>query len=451
LDSVQSATEPVRWLHEYGRDTSSPKKVLDLSDLVAEAVEICQLWSRAELERTGVQVRYEVSLAEKCHVQGVPDQIFWVVLNLLKNAVEALPEGGRIIVKTCIKENQIILSVQDNGTGIPVGAINQIVQAFWTSKEGHAGMGLTFSSEIIRQHRGSMGLKRAKPHGTCFVVRFPYVRDPMNQGLARVERATEKGFRILLIEDQPPVLKILKEGLELLGQRPLCASSVEEGLRILHAADVDAIVCELAMPETDGWEAAADVRRFCLEQDRPRPPFIILTGCAPCADENGTDSHPGVARVLTKPVKVLELLEAITEEIGKSSANDAFSGKVDRIDLLEYVQLLLLNGHKMVLEVLSRDGTKGHIFLDRGEIRGARCGALRGENALYRCLTFGGGTFSTLPWCEPEEGAINKSAMFLLVEAARKRDEINHNESETDGLIGESTATTERLGVPLSK
>lgn len=435
LESAQSAAESVRWLHQFGRDTThkttSRKEVLDLSDAVDEAVEICKLWSRAELERTGIQVRYHVTLKPHCYVQGVPDQVSWVALNLLKNAVEAIPDGGRIKVRTFVKNNRAILNVQDNGVGIPPGGMDYMTQAFWTSKEAHAGMGLTFNSEIIRQHRGSMGVKRATPRGTCFVVRFPYVRDPMKQGQAQAEGPTKKGFHILLIEDEAPVLRIFDEGLTLLGQNPVCASSVKEGLRILQATEIDAIVCELAMPETNGWEAAAAVRRFYLEKDRPKPPVVILTGCAPCDDEDATDGHPGVDRVLGKPIKVSQLLEAITEEIGKSCASDVFSGKIDRIDLLEYVQLLLLNGHKAVLEILPRQGAKGLIFLDKGEIRHAMCGDLQGEEALYRCLSFKGGTFSNLPWVEPDAETVNKSAMFLLVEAARRRDEIRHSEPET--------------------
>jgi CheY-like chemotaxis protein len=427
LESAQSATETVRWIHQFGRTstahTDSEKELFNLSDLVEEAVEICKFWSRAELERTGARIKYEVGLAEDCFVEGIPDQISWVALNILKNAVEALPNGGRIKVKSYVEKNLAILRVEDNGIGIKLEEINNLTQAFWTSKEGHAGMGLTFNSEIIRRHKGKMGIKRMKPHGTCFVVRLPVAINRTKNGRPRSDELSERGFRILLIEDDERVLRILEEGLKLLGQQTVCAMSVEEGLKILHQTEVDAIVCELAMPDKSGWEAAAAVREVFLEKNMPKAPFIALMGYAgPEQDE--MDPSTGVDRVMAKPIKVPQLLEIITQEIGKESAGGAFSGKVDKIDLLEYVQLLLLNGRRIVLEVSSTEGMKGHIFVDRGEILHAICGDLRGEDALYKCLTFKSGTFSTLPWQEPEEVTINKSAMFLLVEAARKKDDM---------------------------
>ena len=427
LESAQAATETVKWLHQFGRtpktSADSQKELFDFSDLVEEAVEICKFWSRAELEQTGARIKYEVSLKKDCLVEGIPDQISWVALNILKNAVEALPNGGRIKVKTYIDENLAILRVEDNGIGIKLEEINNLTQAFWTSKEGHAGMGLTFNSEIIRRHKGKMGIKRMKPHGTCFVVRLPVAINRTKNGQPRSDEFSERGFRILLIEDDERVLRILEEGLKLLGQQPICAMSVEEGLEKLHQSEVDAIVCELAMPDISGWEAAAAVREVFREKNIPKPPFVALMGYADPEQEE-VDPSTGVDRVLAKPIKVPQLLEIITQEIGKESAGGAFSGKVDKIDLLEYVQLLLLNGRRIVLEVSSTEGMKGLIFVDRGEILHAICGDLRGEDALYKCLTFKSGTFSTRPWQEPEEVTINRSAMFLLVEAARKKDDM---------------------------
>ncbi len=427
LESTQSATETVKWLHQFGRTPKrsgdSQKELFDLSDIVDEAVEICKFWSRAELERTGAQIKYEVSLKKDCLVEGIPDQISWVALNVLKNAAEALPSGGRIKIKTYIDENLAVLRVEDNGIGIPRDAINNLTQAFWTSKEGHAGMGLTFNSEIIRRHKGKLGIKRIKPHGSCFVVRLPLAVGKAKNELMQTDSLVERGFRVLLVEEDERVLRILEEGLKLLGQQPICASSVEQGIQIIRQTEVDAIVCELAMPDKTGWQAARAVREVFLEKNSPKPPFIALTGyAAPEHDE--LDPAMGVDRVLVKPIKVPHLLEIITQEIGKESGGGSFSGKVDRIDLLEYVQLLLLNGRRIVLDVTSSEGMKGLIFVDRGEILHAICGDLLGEDALYKCLTFRSGTFSTLPWQEPEEVTINRSAMFLLVEAARKKDDM---------------------------
>ena len=126
-----------------------------------------------------------------------------------------------------------------------------------------------------------------------------------------------------MIEDDERVLRILEEGLKLLGQQPICASSVEQGVEIIQRTEIDAIVCELAMPDKTGWQAAATVREVFLEKNMPKPPFIALTGYA-APEQDEVDPSTGVDRVLAKPIKVPHLLEIITQEIGKESAGWRF-------------------------------------------------------------------------------------------------------------------------------
>lgn len=440
VESTRPAAEAVRWLQQFGRElpygVTQRKELFDLTNLVKEAVEICKLWSVTELAKNNIQISYRLELTSGCHVEGVPDQIVWVILNLLKNAVEAMPSGGRIKIRTSIKGNQVILLVQDSGVGIQADYIKDITVAFWTSKESHAGMGLTFNAGIVRQHKGTMGVKRVHPHGTGFVVRLPHVKDLSKLRRVPTKDSSDGAYRILLIDDDERVIKMLEEGFKRLNQTTFTACTGRDGLGILEENGIDAVVCELALGEMNGWEVGKAVRELCLRKNVPRPPIIVLTGFARQITEDEVSAHSEIDRILDKPIEVPRLLEIISEEIHKVSANAAFSGRVDRIDLLEYLQLLLLNGQQVILEIASRDGTDAYIYLDKGEIRHALCGDLEGEEALYRCLTFKGGTFSGLPWNPPKKVTINKPSQFLLIEAAHRRDEMRTETTLTVGRPG---------------
>ncbi|MEW6137025.1 MAG: PAS domain S-box protein [Thermodesulfobacteriota bacterium] len=428
LESVRSATETVRWLQRFGREpapgTGLVREVFDLTDAVEEAIEVCRLWSKADLDRKKISITYEMGLSKGCYVSGVPDQINWVVLNLLKNAVEALPKGGKIRVKTYVKDGQAILKVRDNGVGIREEHLKWVAMAFWTSKKDHAGMGLTFNCEIIRKHGGAMGLKRMKPHGTTFTVRLPYVKDLSKERKNLARKALKKGLRILFIDDDEPIVRTFEKGMKLLGHKVYTAPSGELGLKLFDETTVDAVVCDLAMPGMNGWEVASAVAAACQARNSPKPPFIILTGWANPADEEEILAHAGVDRLVYKPIAVPKLVDIVKEELDKAGGESAFSGRVEGVDILEYMQLLMLSGRKVVLEIVSREGANGFIFIEDGEIRHAVCGEKEGEEALYRCLTFKGGSFSSLPWIPPERVTIDKPGMLLLVEAARKRDEM---------------------------
>jgi PAS domain S-box-containing protein len=428
VESVKAATESVRWLQQFGRERPHrgvPKKeVFDLSESIQEALEVCKLWSKAELERKKIEITYDVDTLRGCWIEGIPDQISWMAFNILKNAVEALPKGGKIKIRAGLKNEQVILTVQDNGTGIRIQDIKHITVAFWTTKDAHAGIGLSFSCGIIRQHGGTMGVKRMKPRGTTFTVRLPWIKDPSEKRKALAREATERGFRVLLIDDDEPVIRIFEKGLRILGQTTYSALSGQQGINIFKELEVDAVVCDLAMTGVNGWEVAKAMNEHCIEKGVSRPPFIMLTGWAGQLSEEEIQAHNEVDRIVQKPINVPALLEIIADEISRASTTMAFSGMVEGIDLLEYMQLMILTGKPVLVEVLLKTGLKGLIYLDKGKFLHATCGELEGEEAVYRCVNFAGGSFSNLPWQNPERLSINKPGDFLLMEAARRRDEM---------------------------
>lgn len=444
LASARTVTEAVRWLQHFGRERpysgAAPKEVFDFTDAVSEAVELCKLWSKADLEKRNIFIDHDLKLTRGCYIYGTPDQLAWMSLNLLKNAVEALHSGGNIRVKTNVKGDQVVLKVQDDGDGIPAQNIQHITEAFWTTKSAHAGMGLTFNCEIIRRHGGSMGVKRIRPHGSIFMVRLPYIKDPSQMRKALAKEASDKGFRILFVDDEEPLVRMFEKGLSLLGQTVLAATSGKEAVEIFKTEKVDAIVCDLAMPEMNGRQVAAAIRRVADDKGIVKPPFIILSGHASPADEEETLAHPGIDRFLQKPITVPKLLEAISDEVQKATGHSSFSGRIEGIDLLEYLQLLILNARKLVLEISPRDGAAGLIYVKKGEICHAECGKMEGEEALYECLTFKGGTFSSHPWRDPEKITIKRPAQFLLIQAARRRDELRSK--QTDEYVPEDDDTT---------
>ena len=446
LSSARTVTEAVRWLQHFGRERPysgvAPKEVFDFTDAVSEAVELCKLWSKADLEKRNVYIEHKLQLTKGCFLYGTPDQLAWMSLNLLKNAVEALHSGGTIHVKTDVKGDQVVLTVQDSGDGIPAQNIQHITEAFWTTKAAHAGMGLTFNCEIIRRHGGSMGVKRIRPRGSIFMVRLPYIKDPSQMRKALAKEASDKGFKILFVDDEEPLVRMFEKGLSLLGQTVLTATSGKQAVEIFKSEKVDAIVCDLAMPEMNGREVSAAIRRVADDKGMVKPPFIILSGHASPADEEETLAHPGIDRFLQKPITVPKLLEVISDEVQKATGHSSFSGRIEGIDLLEYLQLLILNARKLVLEIAPRDGNAGRIFVKKGEICHAECGRLEGEEALYECLTFKGGTFSSHAWRDPEKVTIKRPAQFLLIQAARRRDELRSKQAEEYDSSDDDTTTT---------
>lgn len=409
------------------RFSEAQMDVFDIGETVRDAVDKSAVHPKDNLSTRGVDIAVDLDIAEKCFVEGEEQEMIEVIIHLLNNAVEALPVGGKIKVKTAVRDDKVILRVRDNGVGIPEKNIGRVFEPFWSTKEAHAGMGLTVCFGIVRRHKGTITLESRKLHGTTFTVTLPYATKPAHKEKPLPTQISERSYRILLCDDDEPIVTIFEKGLKKLGHTPIPTYSGQEALRAFRDHEVDAIVCDLAMPGMNGWEVARAIHETCLERGVPKPPFIMLTGWAGQLADDEILSHPDVDVILEKPLKVPALLETVAREVRGAGSESTFSGRVDGIDLLEYVQLVMLTGKPTVVEVRLKKGLRGLLYMKKGQIRHAVCGDLEGEEAVYRCLNYEGGSFTNLPWREPEKISIDKPGEFLLIEAARRRDEQKKN------------------------
>jgi two-component system chemotaxis response regulator CheB len=123
-----------------------------------------------------------------------------------------------------------------------------------------------------------------------------------------------------------------------------------------------------------------------------------------------------------------------------AALQEDFCGYVDKVDIIEYLQFVLLSGKPTVLEVFSESGETGRIFARNGNVVHAVCRQLEGEEALFRCLGFRGGKFVNRPWSEPAKITVHRPGDYLIMEAARRRDDILAGirfEDETEDELGE--------------
>lgn len=178
LESSRSGAETVRRLQTFARSRtgrfSTEAQVFDLSELVWQAVEMSKIRWKTIPEREGISVNMVENLGRHCMVQGRQNEIFEVVVNLIGNAVEALPHGGDIRVGTVAEDGWVILTVEDNGVGIAEENLGKIFQPFFTTKGcERAGMGLAGSYGIVTRHRGEISVRSIPGEGAAFTIRLP--------------------------------------------------------------------------------------------------------------------------------------------------------------------------------------------------------------------------------------------------------------------------------------
>jgi CheY-like chemotaxis protein len=214
-------------------------------------------------------------------VQADPGQIQQVVMNLVVNARDAMPTGGRISIETEIVQvargqmrfpqaapgSYVQLSVQDTGCGMDESTLARIFEPFFTTKGAGkgTGMGLATVQEIVAQCGGHISVESRPGAGSLFRLIFP----PVTSGLSAWEvdsapEAIPRGTEtILVVEDETPVLRLMARVLRIQGYRVLEAGSGTEALQLLknQPSPIDLLLTDVVMPDMHGLALAEQLRK----------------------------------------------------------------------------------------------------------------------------------------------------------------------------------------------
>lgn len=154
------------------------------------AVERVLALSRKKLQHSDIEIELKLD-PNLPPVNGMPDQIAQVFLNLIVNAAEAMADGGKLRIKSGADSEQITVRFTDNGPGIAPEDLAHIFEPFYTTKESGTGLGLAVSYNIIESHGGSIGVESVPGHGTTFTVRLP-IASPVKPPAKRRKGAKAK-------------------------------------------------------------------------------------------------------------------------------------------------------------------------------------------------------------------------------------------------------------------
>ncbi len=286
-------------------------RVFDMSELVRQAVELTKPFWQTYPQSKGIKVDLKTDLIDGCFVRGDQAQIFEVLVNLIKNAAEAVIEGGKIAVSVSADNGRVVFSVRDTGLGIHEDNMPRLFTPFFTTKaETGTGLGLATSRGIIDAHGGTINVKSAQGKGTAFWVKLPQAPGPPQIEPSAAPTVHRK-LNILSVDDMASTLMVLRLGLEGFHHKVFTAQSGEEALEIVRKNPIDLVLCDLAMPGMNGWEVGRRIRLLREHRQDPGPRFILLTAWGNKSFDETQVSESGVDAILEKPIDINELVNTI--------------------------------------------------------------------------------------------------------------------------------------------
>ena len=295
-------------------------KVFDLTDAVMQSLELTDLWWESRPWKDRVEVTLDVDLTPGCHVEGEEGEIIELVFHLVKNAIEAISRRGNITVKTSVIAEQVVLEVVDNGMAIPRENVRQMFSPLWTTKgTGRRGMGLARVSTVVRHHGGGISVESKPSKGTAFTVKFPLAEEILEIDDTETVRSATPVLRILIVDDKASTARLLERGLSRYGHRVHSASSSEQAVTIFDTEGLDLVICNLTMPESEGWQLATQLQARSREKGVPKTAYILLVEERNGTQESAKLAEHGVDQVVPKPVNIPELVAIVTNFVQRTS------------------------------------------------------------------------------------------------------------------------------------
>ncbi|MBS0658607.1 MAG: response regulator [Verrucomicrobia bacterium] len=309
--AASDAASVVRRLQQFYRPREDREALaaVDLNRVVEQAVRLTQPRWKSQAQGAGTTIEVTTELGVVPVVAGQEAALREALTNLIFNAVDALPRGGAITVRTRQMGESARLSVSDNGTGMTEAVKLRCLEPFFSTKGQRGnGLGLAMVFGIVQRHGGSLELESELGQGTTITLVLPLHPSPPVGASDSTGGAEARSLRVLVIEDEAMVRDLLVQALEVEGHRVTGAENGEEGMRKFLAEAFDLVITDMAMPGMSGEQVAALVK-----QRESQTPVILLTGFAEFLERK---SVPSVDVVLSKPVDMLGLRKAVGKALG---------------------------------------------------------------------------------------------------------------------------------------
>ncbi len=321
--AAMDGARTVRRLQDFtGIRRDQPAVAVELNQVVQQVLEATESTWRQDARRRGVEIEVLTDLAERLpNIAGDPAELREAFTNLVLNAVDAMPKGGQLTLRTSSPEGQVMVEVIDTGTGIPEPIRQKIFDPFFTTKGPKGtGLGLSMAYGILARHSGRITVESEEGRGTTFRLIFP-PSDQVAEAAAEPAPASDSSLvlRCLVVDDEEEVAEVVADILTTAGHVAVVAGSGQAAVDLFSAEPFDLVFTDLAMPGMTGWQVARAVKART-----PEVGVVMMSGF-------GVEVEPaelrtnGVDLVLSKPLQIKDVLRAMAtiQRAGRARAGEA--------------------------------------------------------------------------------------------------------------------------------
>jgi signal transduction histidine kinase/AmiR/NasT family two-component response regulator len=315
--SSKDGAETVRRIQEFsGMRRDKEFTPLSLNELITDVTNVTQPRWKEQTQKKGIQIELTRKLGKVPQILGNPSELREVLTNIIFNAVDAMPNGGEIAISTAVQaEDWVEMRIVDTGIGMTEEVKRRVFDPFFTTKGvTNTGLGMSVSYGIVKRHGGEILIESEPGEGTTFIIHLPtgYVDEIPEERTVKPIPVTPtvqetQGARILVIDDEDSVRKILYQMLKAKGCEVVLASDGEEGIERFKQEPFDLVFTDLGMPKISGWEVGK-----ALKEIDPKVPVALITGWGMELNKERM-KESGIDLVVSKPFNFDQVIQLVSE------------------------------------------------------------------------------------------------------------------------------------------
>lgn len=324
IKTAEDGAKTVKRIQDFARQRRDHNfELVSIDQILMDASEITRPRWKNCAEASNIHITLDLQIGSNAMVMGDDSELREVLVNMVFNAVDAMPEGGTLTLSSRTVAEQVVITVVDSGVGMYPEVRSRIFDPFFTTKgKAGLGLGLAVSFGIIRRHGGNIDVESQYGKGTEFRITLPVAKIAETPIIKR-ELAVETpeppplvaavpvgelpSTRLLVVDDEDFVRDLLSEILEGENCEVELAQDGTEALALFREREFDAVFTDVGMPGMSGWELAREIR-----QVNKQIPIAIITGWGEIVGSS-EQRAAGVDWVVAKPFTADRIAELVCE------------------------------------------------------------------------------------------------------------------------------------------
>ena len=316
-ESTDNGAEIIRMMNEFTKVKEYDPSgfiAFDIRELIKQVIDFTLPKWKNMAQAKGITYHIDREGLKKVPaLPGNPSELREVLVNIMNNALDAMPDGGRISFHTWKKEETIFISISDTGEGMSEEVQKQIFDPFFTTRRPKGtGLGMSVAYGIITRHGGNIDVESEVGKGSTFTMRLPIKKGTASSKVSTktTKRKNLKKLNILVVGDDENICMVLDKFLSGEGHRVEVVNDGVEAIKLLKSEGFDLVLCDLAMPDVFGYE----VIKALNELDK-RPKVGVINGWTEAKEiTRGEDLK--VDFVVRKPFELSEIRRNIRNIFG---------------------------------------------------------------------------------------------------------------------------------------